>query len=100
MPIVRANNWPADLVNTARAFGMQILGAVLDAEARNLAQVDPPERFALVLGSEGPGLGASTKAICDQLVTIPMAPEKADSLNVATAGAIFLFALTQPRQSD
>jgi tRNA G18 (ribose-2'-O)-methylase SpoU len=47
-----------------------------------------PERVALLFGAEGPGLSAAAKTACDQLITIPMA--RADSLNVATAGALFL----------
>jgi len=56
----------------------------------------PPARFALLLGAEGPGLSPAARAACDHLVTIPMSAG-ADSLNVATAGAIFLWALSQSR---
>jgi tRNA G18 (ribose-2'-O)-methylase SpoU len=52
----------------------------------------PDERVAIVLGSEGPGLGEATLAAADVLVRIPMA-RGVDSLNVATAGAIAFAAL-------
>ena len=52
----------------------------------------------LLLGAEGPGLSAAAQAACDHLVTIPMSPSAgADSLNVATAGAICLYHLSGAR---
>jgi tRNA G18 (ribose-2'-O)-methylase SpoU len=77
-----------------RADGVAIVGAVVEPGAAPLDRFQPPARFALLLGAEGPGLTAEARACCDHLVTIPMSAG-ADSLNVATAGAIFLWALTQ-----
>lgn len=54
----------------------------------HLRSCDPPERVALVLGAEGPGLPESLMANC-QRISIPMSGGM-DSLNVATAGAIAL----------
>ncbi len=53
-----------------------------------LQALDPPQRLALLLGAEGPGL---PPALMDRTrrVTIPIA-SGFDSLNVATAGAIAL----------
>jgi tRNA G18 (ribose-2'-O)-methylase SpoU len=95
LPIVRAQAWPGDL-EALRAGDRAVIGAVVDGEATPLAQFPPPARFALLLGAEGPGLSAAARAACDHLVTIPMSPG-ADSLNVATAGAIFLYALLRSR---
>jgi len=90
MPIARATSWPAELV-ALRAAGLALIGAVLDADATPIQEFAPPARFALVLGAEGPGLSPATKKLCDARVTIPMA--NADSLNVATAGAVLLHRL-------
>lgn len=49
-------------------------------------------RVALWLGTEGPGLRAETLARLERHVCIPMA-SGVDSLNVATAGAVGLYAL-------
>ncbi|HXU82090.1 MAG TPA: RNA methyltransferase [Polyangia bacterium] len=87
MPIVRAAVWPEDL-RGLRASGFTLVAAVLDADAVPIERYAPPEKFALVLGSEGPGLSEETKQLCDARVTIPM--RAADSLNVATAGAVLL----------
>jgi tRNA G18 (ribose-2'-O)-methylase SpoU len=94
LPIVRSTHWPHDLLTLKREHGFTILGAALGPEARPLASVQRPSKFALVLGSEGPGLSRGARNACDELVTIPMAPG-ADSLNVATAGAVALFHLQQ-----
>ena len=53
---------------------------------------DPPERLALVLGTEGDGLSRRTIAAVDLTVRIPMAGG-VDSLNVAAAGAVAAWAL-------
>jgi tRNA G18 (ribose-2'-O)-methylase SpoU len=53
-----------------------------------LQALAPPERLALVLGAEGPGL-PDTLMSRSRRVSIPMAGNM-DSLNVATAGAIAL----------
>ena len=51
------------------------------------------QRLALVLGAEGPGLGEATMAAADEQVTIPIVPG-VDSLNVAAAAAIAIYAVT------
>ena len=45
------------------------------------------EKLALILGTEGDGLAASTIADCDYTVKIPMS-HGVDSLNVAAASAV------------
>ncbi|GAA3945963.1 RNA methyltransferase [Microbacterium soli] len=52
-----------------------------------------PERVALVLGTEGDGLSSHALAAADDVVTIPMLGG-VDSLNVASAAAVALWALT------
>jgi tRNA G18 (ribose-2'-O)-methylase SpoU len=58
-------------------------------EVIDLARVRWPERVALLLGAEGPGLTARAMNDADLRVRIPMAPG-ADSLNVATTAAVVL----------
>ena len=50
------------------------------------------EKLAVVLGTEGDGLAASTIAACDYTVRIPMS-HGVDSLNVAAASAVAFYAL-------
>ncbi|HSS37738.1 MAG TPA: RNA methyltransferase [Polyangia bacterium] len=91
LPIVRAARWPEDLL-ALRDAGLGVVGAVLDGDAVPLDRFARPPRVVLLFGAEGPGLSAAARAACDHRVTIPMAAG-ADSLNVATAAAVFLYAL-------
>ena len=50
------------------------------------------EKLALILGTEGDGLAASTIADCDYTVRIPMS-HGVDSLNVAAASAVAFWQL-------
>jgi len=61
-------------------------GVDLDALA-----ADPPERLALVLGTEGDGLSRAALRAADTTVRIPM-QHGVDSLNVAAAAAVALWA--------
>jgi len=56
------------------------------------ARLRAAERLAVVLGTEGDGLAASTIAACDCTVRIPMA-HGVDSLNVAAASAVAFYQL-------
>jgi tRNA G18 (ribose-2'-O)-methylase SpoU len=58
-----------------------------------------PSRIALLLGAEGPGLGAGTRAAADLQLQIVMAPG-VDSLNVSTAAAIALHRLRSAARSE
>jgi tRNA G18 (ribose-2'-O)-methylase SpoU len=51
---------------------------------------------AILLGGEGPGLSEDLVRGCDERVTIPMAPP-VDSLNVAVAAAVLLYAARRQR---
>lgn len=57
-----------------------------------LAVFDPTTRIAFLLGAEGPGLKATTMDGAHHRVRIPLA-DGVDSLNVATATAVALYAL-------
>ena len=92
LPIVRLAHWRDDL-QKLRADGFSLVAAVLDPDATPLDRFERPSRLAILLGAEGPGLSPAARALCDHRLTIPMSPG-ADSLNVATAAAIFLYALS------
>jgi 23S rRNA (guanosine2251-2'-O)-methyltransferase len=55
-----------------------------------------PERLGIVLGSEGQGMRPLIRKECDFLVSIPMSGQVA-SLNVAVAGAVFLYETMRQR---
>jgi tRNA G18 (ribose-2'-O)-methylase SpoU len=94
-PFAHAPSWPGALASL-RAAGYTIVALTPDAGAGDIARLDRlPARVALLLGAEGGGLGAESRAAADLSVRIAMAPG-ADSLNVATAAAIALHRL-RPR---
>jgi tRNA G18 (ribose-2'-O)-methylase SpoU len=72
--------------------GFTIAALALADDAVDLAawRADRPERIAIVLGSEGHGLGADALAASDVVVTIPM-HHGVDSLNVAATSAVALW---------
>ena len=59
--------------------------------------IDWSGHIGLVLGGEGPGLADEVVRRCDETVTIPMAPS-VESLNVASAGAILVYAARRQRR--
>jgi 23S rRNA (guanosine2251-2'-O)-methyltransferase len=88
VPIVRVTNVARALEELKKA-GYWIVG--LDGEARDsVFGFAFPERTALVAGSEGKGLRALTRSLCDFLVAIPM-HGRVESLNVSVAVAVALF---------
>jgi len=90
---VPVGGWPGILDDLATA-GLTTVGLTpsMGAEALGRLVADAPERVALVLGAEGPGLSAAALGAVDRCVRIPMAGS-VDSVNVATAAAIALSAL-------
>jgi len=58
--------------------------------------VDWSGRIALLLGGEGAGLSVAIAAECDERVSVPMTPP-VESLNVAAAGAILIYAARRAR---
>lgn len=82
----------ADLVSDIAALkqsGYQIVATALSAEAVSLSQCPPADRVAILFGNEGDGVAPMWLEQADALVTIPM-QRGVDSLNVASASAIFL----------
>jgi 23S rRNA (guanosine2251-2'-O)-methyltransferase len=91
VPLVRVVNIARSLDRLAEA-GFVPLG--FDGEApRPLTAVTPDPRMALVFGSEGTGLRRLVRERCTTLARIPIAP-RMESLNVATAVAIGLYAFS------
>jgi tRNA G18 (ribose-2'-O)-methylase SpoU len=93
MPFAVAERWPAELAEM-RAAGVALVALTprepampLDAFAR-----ERPTRLVLVAGTEGAGLSADVEALATHRVRIPIS-DAVDSLNVATAIGIALYAL-------
>ena len=88
VPWTRLEPWPGGL-ETLRSLGFTVAALALARDAVTLDELaaDPPERLALVLGTEGDGLSRRAVEAADVVVRIPMAGG-VDSLNVAAASAV------------
>jgi tRNA G18 (ribose-2'-O)-methylase SpoU len=96
VPWTRIEDWPRS-VGVLRDAGFTVAALALAPDAVPLDELaaDPPERLALVLGTEGDGLAAGTIHAADLTVRIPMRGG-VDSLNVAAATAVAAWALRLP----
>ena len=93
VPWTRIDPWPGGL-DRLREAGLTVVAMALTDDSVSLDQLEaePPERVALVLGTEGDGLSRRTVEGADLTVRIPMAGG-VDSLNVAAASAVAMWAL-------
>jgi len=91
VPWTRVGDW-ASTRSLLTASGFSIAALALSDDAVSLRDFDPPEKLAIVLGAEGDGLTPEALAAADTVVQIPMR-HGIDSLNVAAASAVAMWAL-------
>lgn len=93
VPWTRIDPWP-DGIDVLRDAGFTVAALTLTPDALDLDRfaAAPPHRVAMILGTEGDGLSTGATARADLAVRIPMAGG-VDSLNVAAAAAVALWAL-------
>jgi len=99
VPWTRAEQWQ-ECLDEVESAGFELAALTPDLEASDLrawARTLPP-KVALVFGTEGRGLTHDTLRRCHHRVRIPMSGG-VDSLNVAAAAAVALYAL-QPPEPD
>lgn len=87
-------DWPESGMAQLSRLGYRTAAMALRNDS---VSIDDPrlmaeERLAIVLGTEGDGLGSDTIASCDYTVKIPMS-HGVDSLNVAAASAVAFWQL-------
>ena len=70
----------------------QIIVSALTTEAISIKEVKTNSKFAIVLGNESHGVSEETLKLADTVTIIPI--NNIDSLNVAIAGAILMFELS------
>jgi tRNA G18 (ribose-2'-O)-methylase SpoU len=93
VPWTRLDEWPEGGEALTR-LGFRIAALALDPNAIDLDDYArrAPDKLALVVGTEGDGLSRAALGAADDIVTIPML-HGVDSLNVASASAVALYAL-------
>ena len=67
-------------------------GTQLDPEAADLFTIPAQSQFALIMGNEGQGMAADLAKMTTKNLYIPLTGD-AESLNVAVAAGIAMFAL-------
>lgn len=85
--------WPS-VFDTLHAGRFESWAMTPAADAVELWSVDVPERLAIVLGAEGPGLTQAVLEAATKRVRIPISPA-VDSLNVGHAAAIAFAAISR-----
>lgn len=93
VPLVRVTNLARALDHLKR-LGYWCVGLEPGATG-TIAETRPGGAIALVLGAEGEGLRRLTRERCDFHVRLPMSGP-VESLNVASAAAVALYALAHP----
>jgi len=93
MPVVRVANL-ASTMEELKERGVWIYAADMDGE--NWCSVDYTGSVALVIGSEGRGVGRLIKDQCDFLVSMPM-NGKITSLNASVAAGILMYEVARQR---
>ncbi len=84
--------WPIAL-SRVREAGFTLVALSLTQHARDLRDLEPPRRLALLVGAEGPGLSSAAATLTDIHARIRMHPPM-DSLNAAVATAVALHHLS------
>lgn len=94
VPVARVPNLPL-VMDRLKEKGCWIVGTDPQAEQKYFA-ADLKGPLAVVLGSEGKGMGKLVREKCDFLVNIPMLGQ-VNSLNVSVAGALLFYEIIRQR---
>lgn len=91
LPVYRVKT--ADFLDLAKQAQLPILATTLSKDSMDYRKLVPLTNFALVLGNEGQGISSEMAEAADYLIHISM-KGRAESLNVAVAAGILIFALS------
>jgi 23S rRNA (guanosine2251-2'-O)-methyltransferase len=94
VPVARVANLPSAIKELQKA-GVWIFGTAADGDT-SLYQADLKGPAAIVIGSEGDGMGRLVGECCDFKVSIPM-KGKLNSLNASAAASILLYEAVRQR---
>jgi 23S rRNA (guanosine2251-2'-O)-methyltransferase len=86
----------ADYLAEAKGAGCWVYGAA--AKGRPYREPDYTGGVVLVMGAEGTGLRPRVKAMCDDIISLPMRGH-VDSLNVSAAAAVLLYGVLDARSA-
>jgi tRNA G18 (ribose-2'-O)-methylase SpoU len=84
---VDASDWPDGAFAELADAGFETWAMTPSTDSADIWSLDVPDRLAIVLGAEGPGLSPAARRAASKAVRIPIRPD-VDSLNVAAAAAV------------
>ena len=90
-----AGDWPGAALARLHEAGFETWAMTPADDADDIWDLDVPERVAVVLGAEGPGLDHRTMRAATRRVRLPIARD-VDSLNVAAAAAVTFAVTSRP----
>ena len=93
LPVARVTNL-VDALTEMKRRGMWVYG--LDMDGDTWCQADLTGAVALVIGSEGRGIGRLVRQHCDAVLSMPM-NGKINSLNASVAGGILMYEVARQR---
>lgn len=93
MSIAKVTNI-SDTLETLKKHGLWVVGADMDGDLYTSKDLTGP--MALVVGSEGKGLGRLVKQKCDFLVKIPL-KGNISSLNASVAAGVLMYEMARQR---
>ena len=93
MPVTRVTNL-ANTIEVLKAKNIWVYAADMDGE--DYTKTDFSGAVALVIGSEGEGVGRRVLDVCDKTVSLPIRG-KVDSLNASVAAGILMYAVARAR---
>jgi tRNA G18 (ribose-2'-O)-methylase SpoU len=96
LSVVPTLNLVKSICDLKSRFLMEVIAAHPRAEQRSLSSPSFRKDCCVVFGSEGYGISEKVLAACSERVSIPMMPG-VDSLNVASASAVFLYEVMRQR---
>ncbi|NLO46867.1 MAG: 23S rRNA (guanosine(2251)-2'-O)-methyltransferase RlmB [Clostridiales bacterium] len=97
MPVARVSNI-SNTINELKKRGIWVFGASAGGETE-LWKADFKDSAAIVIGSEGEGMGKLVSESCDYRISIPM-KGKVSSLNASAAAAILIYEAVRQRSYD
>lgn len=95
VPVARIGNI-SQTIKQLKAAGLWIIGADMDGE-KEYYETDMTGPVAVVIGSEGKGMGRLIKEQCDVIARIPMRG-KINSLNASVACSLLLYEILRQRE--
>jgi tRNA G18 (ribose-2'-O)-methylase SpoU len=96
LPIVHCQHLASSLQRLHHSHSFSVIAAHPHEENKQIHQTLYGGDCCIVFGSEGSGISAEVRSICDTAVAIPM-QSNVDSLNVASASAVFLYEVWRQR---